>query len=168
MKSYRRKASDRLGDKLNDQLKKDLRANMSEAELFSFAPFDAGQAERGGYSNYSYWQATFRAFFKNKAAVFFLCLMAATLFGMEAFADNKNKTTRTVVFTSDIDCDHCAKKILDNVPVLGKGVEDVQVDVPTKRITVVYNPSKTDEATLVKGFAKLKVKAEPVREEKKK
>ena len=79
MKSYRRKASDRLGDKLNDQLKKDLRANMSEAELFSFAPFDAGQAERGGYSNYSYWQATFRAFFKNKAAVFFLCLMAATL-----------------------------------------------------------------------------------------
>ena len=37
MKSYRRKASDRLGDKLNDQLKKDLRANMSEAELFSFA-----------------------------------------------------------------------------------------------------------------------------------
>ncbi|MEZ3442806.1 heavy-metal-associated domain-containing protein [uncultured Alistipes sp.] len=96
------------------------------------------------------------------------CLMAATLFGMEAFADNKNKTTRTVVFTSDIDCDHCAKKILDNVPVLGKGVEDVQVDVPTKRITVVYNPSKTDEATLVKGFAKLKVKAEPVREEKKK
>ncbi len=91
------------------------------------------------------------------------CLMAATLFGMEAFADNKNKTTRTVVFTSDIDCDHCAKKILDNVPVLGKGV-----DVPTKRITVVYNPAKTDEATLVKGFAKLKVKAEPVREEKKK
>ncbi|MCI9606261.1 MAG: ABC transporter permease [Oscillospiraceae bacterium] len=79
MKSYRRKASDRLGDKLNDQLKKDLRANMSEAELFSFAPFDAGRAERGGYSNYSYWQATFRAFFKNKAAVFFLCLMAATL-----------------------------------------------------------------------------------------
>ena len=78
MKSYRRKASDRLGDKLNDQLKKDLRANMSEAELFSFAPFDAGRAERGGYSNYSYWQATFRAFFKNKAAVFFLCLMAAT------------------------------------------------------------------------------------------
>ena len=54
------------------------------------------------------------------------------------------------------------------MPVLGKGVEDVQVDVPTKRITVVYNPSKTDEATLVKGFAKLKVKAEPVREEKKK
>lgn len=95
------------------------------------------------------------------------CLMAATLSGMEAFADNKTKTTRTVVFVSDIHCDHCAKKIMDNVPVLGKGVEDVAVDVPTKRITVVYNPAKTDEATLVKGFAKLKVKAQPVKETQK-
>ena len=82
MKAFRHKVSDELGDKLNKQLEKDLdadRAHMSEEELFSFAPFDPGQAERGGYSNYSYWQATFRAFFKNKAAVFFLCLMVCTL-----------------------------------------------------------------------------------------
>ena len=39
--------------------------------------FDASAAERGGYSNYSYWMATLRAFFKNKVAVFFLIVMVA-------------------------------------------------------------------------------------------
>ncbi len=84
MKSFRRQVSDALGDQLNEQLKKDLdqqkqRASMSEAELFSFAQFDAAEAERGGTLNYSYWRSTLRAFFHNKAAVFFLCLMAFTL-----------------------------------------------------------------------------------------
>ena len=84
MKAFRRQASDALGDKLNEQLKHDLdlqkrRAAMSEEELFSFAQFDAAQAERTGAPDYSYWRSTLRAFFHNKAAVFFLCLMVLTL-----------------------------------------------------------------------------------------
>jgi oligopeptide transport system permease protein len=54
-------------------------ASLSEAELFSFAGYDAQEAERGGYSNYSYWQSTLRAFLKNKIAVFLLIVMAALL-----------------------------------------------------------------------------------------
>ena len=84
MKPFRRQASDSLGDKLNHQLKKDLdlqkrRQAMSEEELFSFARFDAAQAERTGAPDYSYWRSTLQAFFHNKTAVFFLCLMALTL-----------------------------------------------------------------------------------------
>lgn len=84
MKPFRRQASDSLGDKLNQQLKKDLdlqkrRQAMSEEELFSFARFDAAQAERTGTPDYSYWRSTLQAFFHNKTAVFFLCLMALTL-----------------------------------------------------------------------------------------
>ena len=84
MKNFRRKATDQLGDRLNDQLAKDLGTDalltgIDDRELFSFAEFQADAAERGGYSNYSYWRATVRAFFRNKAAVFFLCLMAVTL-----------------------------------------------------------------------------------------
>ena len=84
MKAFRRQASDALGDKLNEQLKHDLdlqkrRQSMSEEELFSFAQFDAAQAERTGAPDYSYWRSTLRAFFHNKAAVFFLCLMVLTL-----------------------------------------------------------------------------------------
>ena len=83
MKSIRSHMTDKLGDKLNEQLKKDLRAHnydgMTEEQLFTFAEFNAEEAERGGYSNYSYWGATLRAFFQNKTAVFFLILMAAVL-----------------------------------------------------------------------------------------
>jgi len=81
MKTYHR--HEQLGDTLNQQLKKDLsapdRSRMSEEELFSFAQFNAAAAEQGGYSNYSYWRATLRAFFKNKVAVFFLLVLVCTL-----------------------------------------------------------------------------------------
>ena len=83
MRTFRHSMTDKLGDKLNDQLKKNLSANpyenLSEEELFTFAQFNASEAERGGYSNYSYWGATLRMFFKNKVAVFFLILMIALL-----------------------------------------------------------------------------------------
>ena len=80
MKSYRSHKTEQLGSALEAQLKKELSAaDMTDEELFSFAGFDASAAERGGYSNYSYWGATVRAFFQNKIAVFFLVLMVATL-----------------------------------------------------------------------------------------
>lgn len=83
MRSIRNRMTDNLGDSLNEQLRRDLGgaddSGMAEEELFSFAQFNAAEAERGGYSNYSYWRATLRAFFHNKAAVFFLVLMVAVL-----------------------------------------------------------------------------------------
>lgn len=36
--------------------------------LFEKAGYDAAQAEKGGYSNYSYWGSTFRVFFKKKSS----------------------------------------------------------------------------------------------------
>ncbi len=43
--------------------------NLSEKELFEFAGYDEACAEKIGYSNYSYWGSTLRAFLKNKVAV---------------------------------------------------------------------------------------------------
>lgn len=80
MKSYRNHKTEQLGDALNTHLEDQLSAEeMTDEERFSFAGFDASAAERGGYSNYSYWGATVRAFLKNKVAVFFLLIMVATL-----------------------------------------------------------------------------------------
>ena len=73
--SYRRQKEEQLTDKLNDQLLQEL----SDEELFSFAEFNPENAERGGYSDYSYWGSTLRAFFQNKSAVFFLVLMVTVL-----------------------------------------------------------------------------------------
>lgn len=62
---------DALETSLSDQLKRDL----SDQELFSFAPFDEEEAEQTGSSNYSYWRSTLHAFSKNKVAMFLLVLM---------------------------------------------------------------------------------------------
>ena len=42
---------------------------------FEFAEYDESEAERAGYSNYSYWRSTVRMFFKNKVAVVNLVIM---------------------------------------------------------------------------------------------
>lgn len=76
--------------------------------------------------------------------------------------------TVTTVFTTDIDCEHCVKKIMNNVPSLGKGVKDVQVDRRKKEVTVVYDGTKNNDENIVKGFASLKVKAEPKKADAKK
>ena len=49
---------------------------------------------------------------------------------------------------------------MNNVPSLGKGIKDVQVDLPKKEVTVVYDASKNNDEKIIKGFASLKVKAE--------
>ena len=71
------------------------------------------------------------------------------------------KKTVTTVFVTDIDCDHCVKKIMNHVPSLGKGIKDVEVDLPTKEVTVTYDASKNNDENIIKGFASIKVKAEP-------
>lgn len=45
------------------------RALMPEKQLFSFAEYRAQEAERTGYSNYSYWKSVWQNFLKNRAAV---------------------------------------------------------------------------------------------------
>ncbi len=54
-------------------------ANLSEEELFTFAEYNEEEAEKTGYSNYSYWKATLQVFLKNKTAVFLLIVMVAIL-----------------------------------------------------------------------------------------
>ncbi len=45
------------------------------AELFVPSPMDRGEAEKTGYSNYSYWRSTIRIFLQNRAALFLLFLL---------------------------------------------------------------------------------------------
>jgi len=44
-------------------------------QVFSFVNNDMAEAERTGYSNYSYWGSTLRAFMKNKVAVLTLVII---------------------------------------------------------------------------------------------
>ncbi|MGH4138249.1 ABC transporter permease [Clostridium sp.] len=46
-----------------------------DPSLFDFANYDESGSERTGYSNYSYWQSTFKVFSKNKVATILLIII---------------------------------------------------------------------------------------------
>ena len=50
------------------------RHTMPEKQLFEFAEYHAQDAEKIGYSNYSYWKSVWQNFLKNKAAVIMACM----------------------------------------------------------------------------------------------
>ncbi|MBR1593609.1 MAG: cation transporter [Alloprevotella sp.] len=87
-----------------------------------------------------------------------LLLMLALSLGV-SMARVPKKPFVTQVFKTDIHCQNCQKKIMDNVAVFGAGVQDVKVNVSTKEVTITYDPQKTNVNTLIKGFEKLNVKA---------
>lgn len=91
-----------------------------------------------------------------------LCLVALFGIGM-ANAQQPKKTEKksvTVEFVTNLDCAGCAKKIENTIPY-EKGVKEVKIDINTKVVTVTYDPAKTNNETLVKAFAKVKIEAEP-------
>ncbi len=85
--------------------------------------------------------------------------MLAVVAGV-ATAAPKQKAVKeivTVVFTTDIDCPHCSQKVLNTIPY-ERGIKDVQVDVPTKTVTVKFDAAKNSIETLTKAFESIKVK----------
>lgn len=95
--------------------------------------------------------------------IVFACVAMLLCLGAVAAprAEKRARKVVTTVFVTDIHCSHCVNKIMNNVPMLGRGIKDVQVNLDKKEVTVVYDASKSDVASLVAGFASLKVKAEP-------
>ena len=93
--------------------------------------------------------------------IILMCLVALFSVGIANAREPKKGDKKSVVveFVTDIDCAGCAKKVTNTIPY-EKGVKDVQVDVPTKTVTVTYDPAKTNNETLVKAFSKIKIKAE--------
>ena len=82
MRSFlKREKSKKLENQLNTLQKEGPAAwaELPEDELFTPAGFHAEQAEATASSNYSYWGSTFRAFFKNKAAVALLIALVAVV-----------------------------------------------------------------------------------------
>ncbi len=57
------------------------RSRMPEKQLFQFAEYRAQDAERTGYSNYSYWKSVWQNFIKKKVAV----VMAIVFFALLIF-----------------------------------------------------------------------------------
>lgn len=91
---------------------------------------------------------------KKIIALFALLAMVA---GVAVAAPKAEKKIATVVFTTDIDCAHCAEKVYNSIPY-EKGIKDVKVDVKTKSVTVQFDEAKNNIESLVKAFESIKVK----------
>lgn len=86
-----------------------------------------------------------------------LFAMLAMVAGVAVAAPKAEKKIATVVFTTDIDCAHCAEKVYNSIP-FEKGIKDVKVDVKTKNVTVQYDEAKNNVESLIKAFESIKVK----------
>lgn len=76
---------------------------------------------------------------------------------LPAQAQKKNvKKSEVVTFVTTLDCENCAKKVLDVIP-FKKGVKDMNVDVPTKVVEVTFDPRKTTVEVLVEELKKIDV-----------
>ncbi len=76
--SYTSVKQDKLADALAPEIEKVL-TQAEEDALFVAKEFDEANAEVIGYSNYSYWGSTVRAFLKNKMAVVLLVALACVI-----------------------------------------------------------------------------------------
>ena len=66
----------------------------------------------------------------------------------------KKKDIRTIVLSADVHCHSCSNKIMENI-AFEKGIKDLKVSVPEKKITVKYDASKTNEEAILEAFKKI-------------
>lgn len=74
----------------------------------------------------------------------------------KAKVETKESKFVTKEFFTNIDCESCAKKIMNVLP-FQKGVKSVDVKVPKRTVTVTYDPSKCTEAAIVATLKKIDV-----------
>lgn len=80
-------------------------------------------------------------------------------------AQDKNKKTETVKFTTSIDCENCVNKIMTNLP-FEKGIKDVKCDLETKEVAVTYQKGKNNPEDIKRAIEKLGYTAKEVTEGK--
>ena len=92
--------------------------------------------------------------------ILLMCLVALIGIGTADAQKPKKgeKKSVTVEFLTSIDCEGCAKKVNETIPY-EKGVREVSVDVPSKIVTVTYDPTKTNNENIIKAFEKIKLEA---------
>jgi len=74
-------------------------------------------------------------------------------------AKEKEKATAVFTVSPAITCQNCVNKIKTNLR-FEKGVNDINADIKTQKVTIVYDPAKTNKEKLVEAFKKIGYSAE--------
>ena len=94
-------------------------------------------------------------------------LFTVNALSFSVFSQDKKNDDKTKTFTcwASMTCENCKAKIEKNI-AFEKGVKDMQVDLPTKTVTIKYNSAKTNPEKLEKAIKDLGFKTEVVAEKK--
>lgn len=88
-------------------------------------------------------------------------LMALAITSVSASAQKTNAAdTLQVTTTPQMHCANCEKKIKSNIRFV-KGVKKIETSIPEQKVTIVYEPLKSDFNDFVKAFQKIGYKIEP-------
>lgn len=91
-----------------------------------------------------------------------IIIIAAALSCCILFSSAKpQKDIKRVVYVTDLDCEHCAIKIRENI-AYEKGVKDLKVDTKYKTVEVKFDARKNDTLSLRKAINKLGYSAKVV------
>ena len=66
----------------------------------------------------------------------------------------KAKEYKTVVFATNLHCENCAKKVIENISYV-KGVKDLKVSLEKQEIFIKFDSAKTSVETLQSEIKKL-------------
>lgn len=77
------------------------------------------------------------------------------------FAQQPEKKTDEVRIKTSLMCNMCKTRITDNL-IYEKGIKEVTVDVPTKVVTIKYNPKQTTPDKIRQEIANLGYDADEV------
>ena len=89
-------------------------------------------------------------------------LMAIITMGFMTAREKKTQNVKTTEFATDIHCEGCSTKIMNNVPALGKGIKDVHINLDNKVVTVTYDTTKNNVEHIINGFKSIGVVAIPI------
>lgn len=100
---------------------------------------------------------------KTKTIQWMMCCLLL-LIGSDAVAQKeaKKKEAQTT-FVVKIMCDNCVKNIKKNI-AYEKGVKNLKIDSENQKVTVIYNPRKTNPEKLIEAFKKIGKEATPIEE----
>jgi periplasmic mercuric ion binding protein len=76
----------------------------------------------------------------------------------------KKDNFQTMKCWVSMSCENCKAKVEKNIPY-EKGVKGLEVDLPTKIVTIKYKPGKTSPEKLEKAIQKLGYKTEIIKED---
>ena len=113
-----------------------LKSQEPSQELFTQAVWQEADAEKTGYSDYSYWGCTFKMFLKNKSAMFFFIILILLV---------------TFTFVQPLLPNQYTATVIINHPISGKQMSNVPPSLSTimqtapKDTQLVLSPWKDDE-----------------------